>query len=56
MSWFRRTSHRLEQTRPHHTSPIAEELQREIEQNREQLQQHRESVGKNEKSKMMGKS
>jgi len=44
MSWFRHIPHRKEETRrrPHHTSAVADELQREIEQNREQLQQHRD--------------
>lgn len=44
MSWFRRRPHPPGSARlhPHHPSPMADELQREIEKNREQLQQHRE--------------
>ncbi len=48
MSWFRHIPHRREETRrhPHHTSAMADELQREIEQNREQLRQHRDTQHK----------
>jgi hypothetical protein len=41
MSWFRRTPHprETEKTRPHHT--VNDDLRREIEQNRQRLEQHR---------------
>ena len=51
MSWFRHIPRRREETRryPDHTSAIADEpdeLQCEIEQNREQLRQHRDTQHK----------
>lgn len=46
MSWFRRIPHRKESEKkyPHHTSQLAEELQREIDNNRQQLIEHRRAL------------
>jgi len=51
MSWFRRIPHPPGQTRkyPHHTSAMAGELEREIDANRERLEQHRQDAQKEPK-------
>lgn len=40
MSWFRHIPHRREQQNPH--SAVADDLQREVEENRRRLEQHRQ--------------
>jgi hypothetical protein len=42
VSWFRRTPHlrETEKTRPQH--PVNDDLRREIEENRQRLEQHRQ--------------
>ena len=46
MSWFRRIPHRRdpEKTRPHHA--VNDDLRREIEENRQRLEQHRQQENK----------
>jgi hypothetical protein len=46
MSWFKRIPHRREESRrvPHHTSPMSQDLMREIEDNHKKLEEHRKTM------------
>lgn len=54
MSWFNRKPHLKEPEKkyPHHTSHMAEELQREIDSNRRQLTEHRRRLKEEKKWKI----
>lgn len=54
MSWFNRKPHLKESEKkyPHHTSHMAEELQREIDNNRRHLEEHRLATKENKQWKI----